>query len=170
MDRFGPYEILGPVGAGGMGEVYRARDTRLNRTVAIKILRPDLYTSPEMRMRFAHEARAAITLHHPHIVAVYEVGCEQGLPFICMEYVEGETLEIRIRRRPLGIAECLRCASEMAEAISAAHSAGLVHRDIKPANIIITPGQGIKILDFGLAKFDPPKDASESGVTRCVRR
>jgi eukaryotic-like serine/threonine-protein kinase len=106
--QFGRFRIESKLGEGGMGVVYRAFDTESDRTVALKILRPDLYASPERRTRFAHEARAAAALHHPHIVTVHDVGCEQGCDFICMEYIEGETLEQRIQRRHLGIDEALR--------------------------------------------------------------
>jgi len=153
--RLGPYEILAPIGAGGMGEVYRARDTRLDRTVAIKILPPDRHPSPEARQRFEREARTASQLTHPHICALYDVGRQEtdtgGVDYLVMEYLEGETLAERLARGPLPLAETLRHAAEMTDALDRAHRQGIVHRDLKPANIMLTRA-GVKLLDFGLAK------------------
>ncbi len=163
----GPYEILAPIGAGGMGEVYRARDARLDRTVAIKVLRSPLSDSPELRQRFEREARAVSSLSHPHICALYDVGNHEGLDYLVMEYLEGETLAARIRKGPLGIDDLLRYAMEIADALDMAHRQGLVHRDLKPGNIMVTRS-GAKLLDFGLAKLMPPAGGAHgttSGVT-----
>ena len=157
--RLGPYEILAALGAGGMGEVYRARDTRLERTVAIKILPPDRNPSPEARQRFEREARTASQLSHPHICALYDVGHQEtaGGPvdYLVMELLEGETLAARLARGPLPLAETLRHAVEMTDALDRAHRQGIVHRDLKPANVMLTRA-GIKLLDFGLAKAVAP--------------
>jgi len=163
----GPYEILAPIGAGGMGEVYRARDARLDRTVAIKVLRSPLSDSPELRQRFEREARAVSSLSHPHICALYDVGNHEGLDYLVMEYLEGETLAARIRKGPLGTDDLLRYAMEIADALDLAHRQGLVHRDLKPGNIMLTRA-GAKLLDFGLAKLMPPAGGAHgatSGVT-----
>ena len=150
--RLGPYEILGPLGAGGMGEVYRARDTRLERSVAIKILPPRLSGTPQARQRFEREARAVSSLNHPHICALYDVGSQEGTDFLVMELLEGETLAGRLDRGPLSIEQTLRIASEVAQALESAHRQGVVHRDLKPGNIMLTKA-GAKVLDFGLAKL-----------------
>jgi len=150
-ERIGPYEILGEVGAGGMGQVYRARDTRLNRVVAIKVLLPDIDPGFEQSRRFEREAQAIAALNHPHICAVHDVGNENGTPYLVMEYLEGETLAARLSRGPLPLSQALRCAAEISDALDKAHLAGVVHRDVKPSNIVFTPG-GAKLLDFGIAK------------------
>jgi eukaryotic-like serine/threonine-protein kinase len=152
---FGPYEILGPLGAGGMGQVYRARDTRLDRFVALKILPPELADHPGRRERFEREGRAISSLNHPNICAVYDVGTQDGLAFLVMEYLEGETLAHRLVRGPLPLDQVLRCATEIADALDDAHRHGVVHRDLKPSNVMLTPS-GTKLLDFGLAKFRAP--------------
>ena len=149
--KLGPYEIQSVLGAGGMGEVYRARDTRLNRTVAIKILAKDLAETPEVRQRFEREARAVSSLNHPHICALYDVGNQGGIEYLVMEYLEGETLAARIGKGPLPIADLLRNASQIADALDKAHRQGIVHRDLKPGNVMLTK-TGAKLLDFGLAK------------------
>jgi Tol biopolymer transport system component/predicted Ser/Thr protein kinase len=151
--RLGPYEILEPLGAGGMGEVYRAKDTRLDRSVAIKILPGHLSANPELRQRFDREARAISSLTHPHICALYDVGHEDGTDFLVMEYLEGMPLE-----------EVLRIGREIAEALAAAHRSGVVHRDLKPGNVILTRS-GAKLLDFGLAKTGAEAVASDSSLT-----
>ena len=154
--RLGPYEVLAPLGAGGMGEVSKARDTRLERTVAIKIL-PS--ADPELKARFEREAKAIAALTHPHICALYDVGQQDGTDYIVMEYLEGETLAGRLHRGPLKIEDALKTAIEIADALDKAHRAGIVHRDLKPGNIMLTKG-GVKLLDFGLAKLRPAGSAS----------
>ena len=152
-EKLGPYEIVASVGAGGMGEVYRANDTRLDRTVAVKVLRPHLLESAEARQRFDGEARAISRLNHPHVCALYDVGHQEGVDFLVMEYVEGETLAERLQRGAIPIRQAIRFGSQIADALDRAHRQGIVHRDLKPANIILTRG-GIKLLDFGLARLD----------------
>lgn len=150
--RLGPYEILAPVGVGGMGEVYRARDTRLGRTVAIKVLPPDLAHSPELRQRFEQEARSIAKLSHPHICALHDVGHQSGIDFLVLEYLEGETLEHRLQKGRLRADQIVQYAIEIADALDKAHRKGITHRDLKPGNIMLTKG-GAKLLDFGLAKL-----------------
>ena len=149
--RLGPYEILSALGAGGMGEVYKARDTRLDRTVAIKILPETLAADPQFRERFDREARAISQLDHPHICALYDVGEQDGTAFLVMQYLEGETLADRLAKGALPLDQALRTAIEIASALDKAHRAGIVHRDLKPGNVMVTKG-GAKMLDFGLAK------------------
>jgi serine/threonine protein kinase/Tol biopolymer transport system component len=151
--RLGPYEITAPIGMGGMGEVYKARDTRLDRTVAIKILPETLAADPLFRERFAREARAVAAVSHPHICALYDVGDQEGIAFLVMELIEGETLAARLERSALAPADALKIAVEIASALDKAHRAGIVHRDLKPGNIMLTRA-GAKLLDFGLAKPD----------------
>src|SRR5262245_38423486 len=150
--RLGPYEILSPLGAGGMGEVYRAKDTRLDRTVAVKVLTDELSRKAGLRQRFEREARAIASLNHPHICALYDVGAENGVDFLVMEYLEGETLAERLSHGPLKTELVLRYAIQIADALDKAHRQGFVHRDLKPGNIMLTRG-GVKLLDFGLAKI-----------------
>ena len=138
--KLGPYEIQSLLGAGGMGEVYRARDTRLDRTVAIKILLKGLAETPEVRQRFEHEERAVSSLNHPHICALYDVGHQDGIEYLVMEYLEGETLATRIEKGPLPSADLLRYASQIADALDKAHRQGMVHRDLKPGNVMLTKG------------------------------
>jgi len=149
--RLGPYEISDPLGAGGMGEVYRARDTRLDRTVAIKVLPSHLSDNVQLRQRFEREARAVSGLNHPHICTLHDVGEQDGVHFLVMEHLEGETLAKRLERSALPQEEALRYAMEIADALDKAHRQGVVHRDLKPGNIMLTKG-GAKLLDFGLAK------------------
>jgi serine/threonine protein kinase len=151
----GPYEILAPLGAGGMGEVYRARDTRLDRTVAVKVLAAQLAADPKFHERFDREARAISALDHPHICALYDVGEQSGTSFIVMQYLEGETLADRLTRGPLPLDQGLQYAIQIADALDKAHRAGIVHRDLKPGNIMLTKS-GVKLLDFGLAKSARP--------------
>ena len=150
--RLGPYEIVGPLGAGGMGEVYDARDTRLDRAVAIKILRAEFADSADRRVRFEREARAIASLNHPHICTLHDIGHQDGLAYLVMERIEGETLADRLVRGPLPFGESLACAGQVADALDRAHNQGIVHRDLKPANIMLTRS-GVKLLDFGLARL-----------------
>jgi serine/threonine-protein kinase len=149
--RLGPYEIVSALGAGGMGEVYKAKDARLDRTVAIKVLPAHLSDDPRLRERFEREARAVSSLNHPHICTLYDVGREGALDFLVMEYIEGESLADRIERSPLPLRDALRRGIEIADALDEAHRHGVVHRDLKPGNIMLS-ASGAKLLDFGLAK------------------
>src|SRR5215472_13054315 len=149
--KLGPYEIVEPLGAGGMGEVYRARDTRLDRTVAVKILPPHLSSSAELKARFEREAHAISALNHPHICCLYDIGSQDDTSYLVMEYLDGESLADRLRRGALPIKQTLQIGLQIAEALTAAHRAGILHRDLKPANVMLTAG-GAKLLDFGLAK------------------
>src|SRR6188768_1652854 len=149
--RLGPYEVLSLIGAGGMGEVYEGRDTRLDRKVALKVLAPDLASDVEFRARFEREAKAISALNHPHICGLYDIGREHDTEYLVLERLDGETLAARLARGPLPLAQVLRFGIEIADALEAAHRHGIVHRDLKPANIMLTAG-GTKLLDFGLAK------------------
>jgi eukaryotic-like serine/threonine-protein kinase len=149
--KLGPYEIVVLLGAGGMGEVYRARDTRLDRIVAIKILSSKLATTPELKQRMEREARAISSLNHPHICHLYDIGSQDGDNFLVMEFLEGETLADRLRKGPLPLADIYKIGIAIADALAVAHKQGIVHRDLKPGNIMLTPG-GAKLMDFGLAK------------------
>ncbi len=153
--KLGPYEIQSPLGAGGMGEVYRARDTRLDRTVAIKILPAHLSDSPEAKQRFDREARAISSLSHSNICTLYDVGHQDGTDFLVMEYLEGETLAERLQKGPLPPDQVLKYGIEVCEGLEKAHHSGVIHRDLKPGNIMLTKG-GAKLLDFGLAKAALP--------------
>jgi Tol biopolymer transport system component/tRNA A-37 threonylcarbamoyl transferase component Bud32 len=150
--KFGPYEILAPVGAGGMGEVYRARDTRLDRTVAIKVLPQHLSDNPALKQRLEREAKSVSTLSHPNICTLYDVGEQGGAAFLVLEFLEGETLEKRLEHGPLPAEQLLRLAIEIADALEKAHKQGIIHRDLKPSNIMLTKA-GAKLMDFGLAKL-----------------
>jgi Tol biopolymer transport system component len=150
-DRLGPHEIVALIGAGGMGEVYKARDTRLGRDVAIKVLSAHLSASPEVRARFEREARAISQLNHPHICTLHDIGHHEGIDYLVMECLEGETLAARLGKGPLPPAEVLRHGIEIASALDGAHRSGIVHRDLKPGNIMLTKG-GAKLMDFGLAR------------------
>jgi eukaryotic-like serine/threonine-protein kinase len=161
--RLGPYEILSPLGAGGMGEVYKARDTRLERTVAVKVLPRHLSESSEVRQRFEREAKTISSLSHPHICALYDVGNQDGTEYLVMEFLEGETLADRLGRGPLPAEQVLRYGIEMADALDKAHRQGIVHRDLKPGNVMLTRS-GVKLLDFGLAKVVAPL-SQQSGLT-----
>jgi eukaryotic-like serine/threonine-protein kinase len=151
--RLGPYEVLAALGAGGMGEVYRARDSRLGREVAIKVLPAERLADEDRRQRFVQEARAASALNHPNIVTIYEIESAEGFDFIVMEYVPGHTLDDLIAKQRMSLGELLRIAIPLADALAAAHAAGIVHRDLKPANVMVTPQGVVKVLDFGLAKL-----------------
>ena len=175
--RLGPYEIVAPLGRGAMGEVYRAIDVRLDRSIAIKVLPSDVAQSSARRQRFDREARALSTLRHAHICTLYDVGDHNGLPFLVLECVEGETLEHRLVRGPLPIGELLGIATQMADALDHAHRHGIIHRDLKPSNIVLTR-DGVKLLDFGVAKLtaseaepaghrqlaEPPQTLTEDGA------
>ena len=161
--RLGPYEIIAPLGAGGMGEVYRAKDARLDRIVAIKILSAHLSQNHEMRQRFEREARAVSSLSHSNICALYDVGHEDGIDYLVMEFVDGESLADRLSKGPLPLDQVLRYAIQIADALDKAHRNGIVHRDLKPGNIMITKS-GAKLLDFGLAKQDG-NGSSVSGLS-----
>ncbi len=150
--RLGPYEILSPIGAGGMGEVYKARDTRLDRIVAIKVLPTHLAERAELRERFEREAKTIASLNHPHICTLYDTGHQDDIDFLVMEHIEGETLAQRLQRGPLPIQQVLQYAIEIADALDKAHRKGITHRDLKPGNIMLTK-TGTKLLDFGLAKL-----------------
>src|SRR6202163_3001682 len=150
--KLGPYEILTAIGSGGMGEVYKARDTRLDRTVAIKVLPTHLADRAELRERFEREAKTIASLNHPHICTLYDTGHQDGVDFLVMEYMEGETLAQRLQRGALPIQQVLQFAIEIADALDKAHRKGVTHRDLKPANIMLTKS-GTKLLDFGLAKL-----------------
>ena len=165
--RLGPYEIVAPLGAGGMGEVYRARDTRLDRTVAIKILNSSLIASPDLKARFEREARVISQLQHPNICVLHDVGSENGTDFLVMEFLEGESLADRLKKGPLPTPELLRIAIELADALEKAHRAGVVHRDLKPGNVMLTKA-GAKLLDFGLAKPSPTAMAAGTGSGKSV--
>ncbi|HKY28368.1 MAG TPA: UvrD-helicase domain-containing protein, partial [Pyrinomonadaceae bacterium] len=147
------YRVLEPIGAGGMGAVYKAYDKKLQRVVALKVLPPESLTQQDRRRRFLQEARAASALNHPHILTVYEVGEDDGKPYIAMEYVEGETLRQKIKSRGLGLTAALDIAIQIAEGLAKAHEAGIIHRDLKPENLMISRDGYAKILDFGLAKL-----------------
>jgi Tol biopolymer transport system component len=165
--KLGPYEIVGPIGAGGMGQVYRGRDTRLDRSVAIKVLPPHLADDPELRRRFEREARVISSLSHPHICTLFDVGQQDGTDYLVMELLEGETLAHRLARGPMPVEQVLKTGIEIADALEKAHKqgAGVVHRDLKPANIMLTKS-GAKLLDFGLAKYTqaPAQQAAMSGL------
>ena len=163
--RLGPYEILAPIGAGGMGEVYKATDTRLDRTVAIKVLPQHRSPPAEVRQRFEREAKTISQLSHPHICALYDVGNQNGTEFLVMELLEGETLADRLGKGSLPLSQTLRFGVEIADALDKAHRQGIVHRDLKPGNVMLTK-TGVKLLDFGLAKAMAPA-APPSGGRRC---
>ena len=161
--RLGPYEVLSPVGAGGMGEVYKAKDTRLDRVVAVKVLPAHLSSSEEVRQRFEREARAISAISHPNICALHDVGREGDIEYLVMEFLDGEPLADRLARGPIPIDQLLRWGVQIADALDRAHRQGIVHRDLKPANIIVTR-TGIKLVDFGLARLVPPKDGTDFSI------
>jgi serine/threonine protein kinase/Tol biopolymer transport system component len=166
-DRLGPYEVIALAGSGGMGEVYKARDIRLDRIVALKRLHADLAARTDGRLRFEREARAISALNHPHICTLFDVGEHQGVDYLVMELLEGETLETRLKRGALSIADAIEYAAQIADALAAAHRRGFVHRDLKPANIMITRS-GVKLLDFGLAGLRPDHDWLNGSKTEAL--
>jgi len=162
----GPYRIVASIGAGGMGEVYRARDTKLERDVAIKILPSFSAQDPDRLARQSREARALAALNHPHIGAIYGLEEAEGIRVLVLELVDGETLADRIARGPLTIGEAVRIAGQIAQALAAAHAKGIVHRDLKPANVKVTSAGHVKVLDFGLAKAVGEESGAATLTTR----
>ena len=163
--KLGPYEIQSPLGAGGMGEVYRARDTRLDRIVAIKVLPESFAADSERLQRFEHEARVLSALNHPNLLSIYDVGNQHGIHYLVSEFLEGQTLRERLAGRPLSQRRCIDYALQMASGLSRAHEKGIVHRDLKPENIFVTRDERVKILDFGLAKQTAAAVAGAEGAT-----
>ena len=163
-DKLGPYEIVARIGAGGMGEVYKARDTRLDRTVAVKVLPEHIAKRDDLRARFEREARTVASLNHPNICVLHDIGSHNGTPFMVMEYLEGETLAARMDRGRVPLDEALRIAVQVGDALDRAHRAGVTHRDIKPGNIMLTR-DGAKVLDFGLARVAEKATAGPADVT-----
>src|ERR1039458_7627257 len=153
------YEILAPVGTGGMGEVYRARDLRLNRDVAIQVLPASFSADSDWLRRFEQEARAAAALNHPDILAVYQLGTFEGVPYMVTELLEGETLRERLKRGPLPLRKVVDYGVQIARGLAAAHEKGIIHRDLKPENLFLTKDGQVKILDFGLARMVPAKES-----------
>ena len=176
-DRIGPYDILSALGAGGMGEVYRARDTKLNRDVAIKVLLPAVANDPDRLARFSREAQVLASLNHPNIAAIYGLEESGDIRALVMELVEGPTLADRIAQGAISLADSLPIAKQIADALEAAHEQGVVHRDLKPANIKVRDDGTVKVLDFGLAKLGPAVGqvrplgrVRQAGNTRPTRR
>jgi serine/threonine protein kinase len=164
--KLGPYEIQSALGAGGMGEVYRARDARLNRDVAVKILPAAFSVDPERLQRFAQESRAAAALNHPNILSIYDIGNDRGAPYVVSELLEGETLRDRLRNGALSSRKAIEYAQQIVRGLAAAHEKGIVHRDLKPENLFLTNDGHAKILDFGLAKFTTSEaDISDNAPT-----
>jgi serine/threonine protein kinase len=163
------YSILEKLGEGGMGVVYKARDTHLDRLVAVKVLRAEKVADPERKQRFVKEAKAASSLNHPNIITIYDIGQAEGVDFISMECVNGKTLDQLIPRRGMRLNEALKCAVQIADALARAHSAGIVHRDLKPGNIMVNEHGLVKVLDFGLAKLTEATPTGEDDTTRTMR-
>src|SRR5205807_10416018 len=162
--RLGPYEIVAPLGAGGMGEVYRARDTRLGREVAVKVLPEAFARDPDRRARFEREARAVAALSHPNILAIHDYGTHEAITYAVMELLEGETLRSRLAKGPPPWREAVEIGAAIADGLAAAHAKGIVHRDLKPENLFLTADGRVKILDFGLARVTPvPSSQTETG-------
>src|ERR1700756_1093403 len=160
--KLGPYEIQSPLGAGGMGEVYRAKDTRLDRIVAIKVLPAHLSSDPDLKQRLEREAKAISALQHANICTLYDIGTQGGTEFLVMEYLEGQTLADRLQKGSLPVEQVLKIATEVARALEKAHQQGIIHRDLKPANIMLTKA-GAKLMDFGLAKPTLPMASQVAG-------
>src|SRR5258708_2150361 len=163
--KLGPYEIQSPLGAGGMGKVYRALDTRLDRTVAIKILPESFANDADRLQRFEHEARVLSTLNHPNLLSVFDVGTQGGIHYLVSEFLEGQTLRERLGSGPLPHRRATDYAMQIASGLSAAHDKGIVHRDLKPENVFITRDERVKILDFGLAKQTRVSEVTAQGAT-----
>ena len=166
--RLGAYEVVSPLGAGGMGEVYRARDTKLGREVALKILPEAFATDPERLARFEREAQLLAALNHPHIATLHGFEQAAGSQFLVMELVEGQTLAQRIAEGPVPIDEALTIARQIADALVTAHDKGIIHRDLKPSNVALTADGRVKVLDFGLAKLNDPNDPDDPNVPHAV--
>ncbi|MFZ0279272.1 MAG: serine/threonine-protein kinase, partial [Candidatus Sulfotelmatobacter sp.] len=162
--RLGPYEIVSPLGAGGMGEVYRARDTRLKREVAIKVLPPAFSLDGDRLRRFEQEALATAALNHPNILAVFDIGTYEGSPYVVSELLEGETLRERLRGGAIVVRKTLDYALQIAHGLAAAHEKGIIHRDLKPENLFLTKDGRVKILDFGLAKLTQPDSGTHTSM------
>ena len=163
------YQVLEPLDQGGMGEVFKARDTRLNRLVAIKVLRGDVLSNTSRKQRFIQEAQAASALNHPNIVTVHDIFQHEGVDCLVMEYVAGKTLDALIPRHGMRLNEALRIAVQVADGLRKAHGAGIIHRDIKPSNIIVPDDGPVKILDFGLAKLTEATASIRINSRLCVR-
>ena len=163
------YRVTAALGAGGMGEVYRATDTSLQRDVAIKVLPPEVAQDPDRLARFKREAQLLAALNHPNIAAIYGLEEADGKPFLALELVEGEDIKQRLARGAIPVDEALEIARQIAEALEEAHNKGIVHRDLKPANVKLTPDGKVKVLDFGLAKAWAGEAADGSSPTRCCR-
>src|SRR5271170_6327827 len=164
--KFGPYEIVAPIGAGGMGEVYRARDTRLGREVAIKVLPESFSRDAERLRRFEQEARSVAALNHPNILAIHDIGESGGAPFLVSELLEGHSLRKELDSGPVPTRRAVDYGTQLANGLAAAHDKGVVHRDLKPENVFVCADGRIKILDFGLAKLAKPAISAEEGVTQ----
>jgi serine/threonine protein kinase len=165
--KLGPYEIVASLGSGGMGEVYRARDPRLGRMVAMKVIPADVVADAGRLQRFQQEARAVGSLNHPHILAVYDVGAADGIPYLISELLEGETLREQLMRGPLPFRKSLEYGIQIAKGLAAAQAKGIIHRDLKPENLFITREGHVKILDFGLAKLSEQLDVDAAQMTTC---
>ena len=162
----GHYQILEKLGSGGMGDVYKARDTRLNRPVAIKVLPQDKVVNADRKRRFIQEARSASALNHPNIVVIHDINEETGVDYMVMEYIAGKTLDAAIPRQGMRLGEALKVAIPVADGLAKAHSAGIIHRDVKPSNIMIADDGRVKILDFGLAKLTEVGSDDETRTER----
>src|SRR5215475_10881591 len=162
--QLGSYQILSLLGAGGMGVVYKGRDIRLNRSVAIKVLPRDKMSDPERKRRFIQEAKAASALNHPNIITIYDIGSEGGIDFIVMEYVSGKSLDQLIPPKGMRLNQVLKLAVQIADAMAKAHSAGIIHRDLKPGNVMVSDDDRVKVLDFGLAKLTEVSETGEEAT------
>ena len=168
-EAIGHYRILEKLGSGGMGEVWKAEDTRLNRLVALKILPPDKTLDPDRKRRFVQEARSASALHHPHIITIYDIGSDGDQDYIAMEYIAGSTLEHAIGDKGLSFKQAINWGIQIADALARAHAKGIVHRDVKPGNIMVDES-GVKVLDFGLSKLLETPLAGGGGDTVTIRQ